>query len=690
MEVLKYEWVKLGKKKLFIVFSILLLAVNLLTLYAYEKYTDRFFYGYEQREKYEAYLQGDETADIEEYYKWDREQQEAYIDSYPSFIDGMEERAKRLQGTSFYKDRESYAYRNLVKSCKDFAPFSRIVLEAGSCFGLKALAGYNGSVLFVLLYLAVLAYYVLFFERDMNLLLLLKGSRKGHAPLAAAKLSVMAFGAFFYTFFLEGSAVLLLGWMYGYGNLGRAVQSLSIFRNCIYSLTVGEMLAVTVLVRAVAAVVFACVLFCIGMLLKNEFIAAALACVVLGVEYIVSRFFSINGSFGGIKCVNPFYCWDIRQVLGEYYNLNIWGYPVGKNLCAGFMAALLVPVFCVVGIFAFHKTCQVRTGGRIEVFLQWLRGRTGFLGRHTGLLYFEFYKMLVQQKKGIVLAILIIWGIYEIHGVYEQEYYATAREASYHYYIGRIQGLVTEETFAFMEEEEASMQKKWDELMKIDGTSDGDETRRIMIMAELERYEEAFSLVQEQLEKLQEKKGDIKEKYLLDEMAYEDLWQDTKTDITLWFFGAAVIIYFISGIYALDEKKKMQNLLRSTRNGREHLNRSRSYCAIICTGVLFFIMELPLFLRYAKIDGFSTAGQRLCDITNTSFSAGMPLGCMVALLFLLKALSFFAVCFAGIKLSKAIKGELPAMFAGIGCAGVIAMVLYHFGWDINMLFIYLL
>ena len=237
-----------------------------------------------------------------------------------------------------------------------------------------------------------------------------------------------------------------------------------------------------------------------------------------------------------------------------------------------------------------------------------------------------------------------------------------------------------------MEEEEASLQAMWEELAQVDG----DETRSIMIMAELERYEEGFSLVQDQLEMLQARKGDIKDKYLLDEMAYADLWRDTKTDIILWFSGAAAVLYFISGIYALDEKKKMQNLLRSTRNGRKRLNKSRNCCAVLCTAVLFLIMELPLFLRYAKIDGFATAGQKLCDITNAVFSGSMPLGFMVAMVFLLKAISFFAVCFAGIKLSRAVKGELPAIFAGIGCAGVAAMIAYHFGWDFNMFLIHLL
>ena len=169
MGVFKFEWMKLGKKKLFLVFSFILLAANLLTVYAYEKYTDRFFYGYQQRERYEAYLDGDETADIDDYYKWKQKSQEEYMDSYPEFIDGMEGRAKRLQNTSFYQDKEGYAYQNLVKSCKDFKKFSGISLEGGSSFGLEAFAEYNGNVLFVLVFLAVLTYYVLLDRKSTRL-----------------------------------------------------------------------------------------------------------------------------------------------------------------------------------------------------------------------------------------------------------------------------------------------------------------------------------------------------------------------------------------------------------------------------------------------------------------------------------------------------------------------------------------
>ena len=687
--MIKYELVKLGKKKLFLLLAFLLAAVNLLTLYTYEKNTGRFFYACRQRENYEAYLNGDETADIDDFYKQDKEAQEAYIKSYPVFIDGMEERADRLKSTSLYKGQDSYAHRNLVKTCGDFASFSSAALKADNCFRIRAMAGYTGSIVFALVYLAVLAYYVLFFERDMDLLLLLKGSRKGHTPLAAAKLSAMVIAAFFYTVLTEGSTLLLLGRMYGYGDLQRAIQSVSLFRNCIYTLTVGETLFLAVLIRAVAAVFFACALFCIGMLFKNEFTAAGLAGGLLGVAYFFSRVFSINGSLSGVKCVNPFYCWDIQQVLGEYHNLNILGYPVGKNMGTGVTAVLSVFLCCSMGIWAFNKTCQIRAEGRLEVFWQWLRSRTGFLERHLSLLYYEFYKMLVQQKKGIVLALLLIWGIYEINNVFGQQYYATALEASYHYYAGQLQGPVTEETFSFMEKEGERLSRIREEIGEL-GNSGEDDMKRTILMADLERYEDAFEKVQDQLGQLKEKPGNISGKYLVDEMAYEDLWGNTGTDIALWFVGAAVVFYFISGIYTLDEKKKMHPLLRSMWNGRGRLNRSRNICAIICTGIVFIIMELPLFLRYVRIDHFSVAAQKLCDFTDVAFSGNLPLGFMVACVFLLKAISFFVVCLAGLKFSKTVKNELPAMLAGIGCAGIVAMVSYHFGWDINMLLIKLL
>ncbi|MCM1538930.1 MAG: hypothetical protein NC254_11100 [bacterium] len=683
MSVFRYEWSKLCRKKLFLLITLLLFAGNLLNVYAYEKNTTVFFYVYEQKESYQEYLAGNQEADTDGYYRQDREQQESYIASYPSFIGEMQDRAARMMGTAIYAEPESYVYRNLVKSCVDFAPLSEVVPQADNCFGIRELAEYHNGLLFVLVFLAVLGYYVLFYERDRNLLLLIKGSRNGHMPLAAAKLAVMVLSALFYTALQECASILLFGWMYGYGNLCRAVQSVSLFRNCAYPLTVAEALCSIVWIRMGIAAVIACLLYGLGMLFKS----APFVCMVFGgtllAEYFFSRRFSISGTFGGLKCINPFYCWNMKWVLGEYFNLNLFGHPAGKNICAVVAAVLMGILFAAVGLLAFCKTCQIKKEGRLERIMRALRGRTAFLNRRISLLYYEFYKMLVQQKKGIVCLVLLAWCVSESAAVSEAQHYASAKTASYHYYIDRLGGRITEETILFMEQEEAFFV----EVRKGPGGAfaSEDPLRMQELIARADMLEDGFRMVKDQLEALKEKPGNLWDKYLLDEVFYKELWQDTGTDLTLWFIGAAVLLYLVCGIGTVDEKKNMNFLIRSTLGGRERIERSRNLCAYLCAGVLFVLTELPLFLRYERVDHFTAAAQRVCDFTSVHLASGIPLGGMIALIFLLKALSLAAVCFAGRKLSRLMKSEMPAMLTGIGAAGIIAFTLHHFGTDIATL-----
>lgn len=683
MGVFKYEWIKLGRKKLFLLISLVLFAGNLLTLYTYEKNTTAFFYAYEQKESYQDYLAGKEEADADGYYRQDREAQESYIDSYPIFIGEMQARADRMMGTAIFADQESYVYRNLMKSCADFAPLSEIVLQADNCFGIREFTGYQNGMVFVLVFLAVLSYYVLFYERDMNLLLLLKGSRNGHMPLAAAKLTVLVLTAVFYTALQEGASILLLGWMYGYGNPNRVLQSVALFRNCVYPLTVAGALFAIVLIRMSIAAVIACLFYGLGMLFKSAPFVFLISGGGLLAEYFFSRIFSISGTFGGLKCINPFYCWNMKWALGEYFNLNLFGYPVGKDICALAAAVLTALLFAAGGLFAFCKTCQIKKEGRLERLMQWIRGLAAFLNRRISLLYYEFYKMLVQQKKGIVLLVLFAWCVNESTDVFEVQYYAVAKTASYHYYIDRLGGRITEDTLLSMEQEEAfftEVRQGFGGALSLE-----DPLKQQELNAKADMLEDGFYMVKDQLEALKEKPGSLLDKYLLDEVFYTALWQDTGTDLALWFTGAVILLYLISGIYTMDEKKKMRFLIRSTRYGRKRIDRSRNICAFLCAGAVFLLMELPLFLRYYRIDHFATVEQKVCDITMGNFSSGVSLGAMLLLLFLLKALSFAAVCFAGLKLSRAMKSEMPALLTGIGIAGGIALILHHFEADIATL-----
>ncbi len=682
-ELIKYEIVKLCKRKIFLMVSMLLIICNVFMAYAYEKSTDRFFYIYKQRECYNDFLSGNKAADISGYYQNEADAQAAYAKDYFQLVNEMQQRSEKMQEVSFFLDENSYVYRNLIKSNEDFYPLLNIVIKSDNCYGIDAFAQYNAGIVFLLIFLAVLSYYVMFWERDKNLVLLLKCNERGHVTLAAAKLFTILAASAVFTVMLEGSIALTFGIVYGYGDLDRTVQSSDAFRNCTYMLTVREALIAMMLIRICIAAVFICIFFAVGMLLKNAVMAACVSAAGLLAEYAFSKVFSLSGTFGIIKSVNPFYCWDMQQVLGEYYNLNILGYPIGKNKAAFWTALMLIVVFSSAGIYIFHKTCQIKSESRIETLFQYIRGKMSFLSRHLSLTYYELYKVMFQQKKALALVLLLFWWFLEFEDINMVRYYGSAETAAYHVYLSNLEGAITEDTYDYIENEAAYIES----LREAVDSGDTDIIDRQVYDAYLKMHEDGFAKVQKQLEELEKRGGDIRKKYMVDELAYMELWQDSAADVKIWFAGTALLIFFISGIYTVDEKKDMALIIRSTLRGRKELKRSKHRCVAICACMIYVIMESPLLTKYYMIDHFSTAKHKLCDFTTQNFSATISIGAMLALVFVLRALSFMAVCGFGQAVSRIIRNETVIIFIGIGVAGICALIAYHFNWSFNMIFL---
>ena len=691
MGCLKYEFIKLGKKRTFLIMCVLLLAANLLAFYMSEKPTSEFSLVFEQRENYDAYLDGDKKADVNNYYSQDTAAQATYIASYPDFISGMADRVEQMGRISIFADKDSYNYRNMIKTCADFEKFTGVDLQADNCFGIRSFARYHTGVLFTLVFLAILTYYVVFFERGRNLMLLIKGTRRGQLPTAFSKLAVILSVTVVYTLIQESLVIYMAGSMYGYGDMDRLIQSVSEFRNCIYMLTVREALSAILLIRTALAVFFACIFFCTAMFIKNEAVAAGLSAAVLGLLFLAKQIFSVSSSFDWLACVNPFYCWDMEQMLGEYHNLNLAGQPVGKEFCAAFIGFLFIIVLSLLGALAFSRTCQTRSESRLEGFMQYLRRRTSFLNRRTSLLYYEFYKMMIQQKKGILLVFLLLFSFRESCNVFETQYYPTAQAAAYHYYMDQYQGRITDEKLEAIQKESQEISALSAELFSLGENPEGaDKLRKLTLETELEKKESGFYQIEFQIQSLKEKPGSIYDKYLVDEMDYNELWNDTDTDVTLWLIGSILLILFLSGIRTMDEKRGMTGLLRTARAGREKLDHSRTLYAVLCTAIVFLCMEFPLFLSYCRAGCFHSAGQLLSDFTLRSFRSSLPLVLFIAIVFFLKLLAFSAVCFLCLRAVRALKSELPVLLACSGIAAVTAVVLYRLTMDIEMGLIYIL
>ena len=264
------EWLKCCKKKLLFILAIILIVGNLFTIYLYTRNHYVYFYVYEQKEQYQEFVNGNTEVDIDGFYQEELDKQLEYKASYPVFLDEMEERAQNLQAISVFSSENRYVYRNLEKTCEDFAGLSDSTVQIDNCYGIRELMSYNIGIVFLVLFLLIVSWYVFYYERNQGLFLLIKGTRRGHAPLAVGKLGVMLLFSIGYTLLQEWSALLLFGYLYGYGGLSRSIQSVSEFRNCPYSLNVGQMLLLHVLFRVLIGQVIILLMFVISICLRRN------------------------------------------------------------------------------------------------------------------------------------------------------------------------------------------------------------------------------------------------------------------------------------------------------------------------------------------------------------------------------------------------------------------------------------
>lgn len=674
----RYEWKKLTRQKTFWAVALLLIFMNLGSLIFSQQKTDTYHYVYQQKEAYKEFQQGKTKIEGIDFYRKDQKQQEQYRESYDTFRNEMAQRIQKMSTIGIFSGKNTYCARNLKKTGQDYRGISDIQIQEDNCYGVRAFSQYNLGILFCILFLLVLSWYLFFCERNNGLFLLLKGTKKGHIPLIWTKLAVMCVLSTIYTVLQEGSTLFVIAFLYGYGDGNRSIQSVPEFRNCPYAWSVNEALLATVGVRLVITLVLVGLLYGMSIWLRNEFVAFIGTAAIFLSSFWMSHFLSITGSLSIFKCLNPFYCWNMRNLFGTYYNLNIFGYAIGKNVCA-YVIGLLLFTWCVIaGMHHFHVSCQIRTNSFLEKIYLWIRKKTGGLNHHASLFIWENKKIFVKQKKGVVLLLCLFMCVSSIYSAQKTMRYAKADKAMYHTCLKQIAGPVTKESMGYIEKQEKNLEHLYDRLEK-----EEDENKRIQIEQKILLRQDGIEMLSMQKNCLKEKEGNIYKKYWVDEWSYRYIWDSITDEVLVTAMGLLFVVIWISGIYSSDQRRDFTLLLQSTKKGRESLKRCKNVCAMGGALLIFCLSELPLFFRYYKIDGFASSAQKLCDFTTIQMTSQWTLGELVLGMFLLKFVLFFVMAVATLYVSRRTKSEMVTSLLCCGCIVVLAAICILFHWDFN-------
>ena len=341
------------------------------------------------------------------------QEQVMHLIDYPAYLNTLHANAAQMAVLSVFSQESSFSRRNIEKTDQDFPKSVPLSLDNDSAIAAFASDNLCGTSILAFLMLAVLE---LMEERKQGLWCLIHGTSGGRSRLAlhrAAILLVLSMGA---TAVLFGGKLLGLGLYYGgLGDLSRNIQSLAVFRDVPWVMSLRQFLICFFLLYALGAWLVSLILWAILQAVHHLPLAIAAMSAFLAAEYAVFRLIPDSYAIVILRYINIFAVVDMLTAALHYLNLNLFGQPVqGFLLTLGIIPPLTVGMVLVNLALAERKK-PISPQNSILVFLDRLRIPFSKLVGRLGLFGFELYKLLWLQK-GIVVLLALGIGSFALLG----------------------------------------------------------------------------------------------------------------------------------------------------------------------------------------------------------------------------------------------------------------------------------
>lgn len=524
-------------------------------------------------------------------------EQYQYIENYRTFISELPARAKELQSMSIFSKKNSFSYRSIQKSLEDYGRLGTVPVVPDLEEGVKMLGSDYISIIFLLAIVLGAAVILYSEERDSKILQLLRSSREGHVPLALSKFLALWIYAMLTVFFVTGGRIVIAGVRLGFGDMSRSLQSVSLFRDCVFRITIRQYLIFSMLLPMAAVTVFSAVLSFFYVIFERSWMAAAVSAALAALEYLAYRFIPENFALNPLKFLNLFAFPDIEARFSCYTNLNIFGYPVSV-FPAEILTGVLLFLLAMTGfIIAFSRDLRFRIRLPFSIRRKIrIRGSVRLFTQENYRLYIVFL--------GIAALIALMYLGYR--KTEKNELLLSNADYLYYSFGQEIAGEVTEET-------EEWITKKQKELSReaLGGITEGseltEEERTAALFAaqmksrEIEEKQRVLMKIQEEVMQLQTAKSRGISVHYISKIQTDPIFTEGKSFLLQALLFLAILSVCICPIFAEDEESGMGRLVHTTRHGRGRVFSFRYLGILLLWSMAFVIFIVPHFYNWIHV-----------------------------------------------------------------------------------------
>lgn len=580
-----------------------------------------------------------------------------HVAGYADYLESVSEQAERMSNSSvFGKNKNSFTYRNIQKTARDFEALSGVTPEFGGNRAIERWLDFKLQDAFYLF--AILIVILAFFEeKRCGLMTLVRSCPSGRKKLALSRLAVLLIWSAVFTILIYAGTLITAFSLYGgTDTLSHAVQSIEGFRTCTLRVTIGEWLGLYFVAKLACGFLIGLIFWFVLSFLSQTQLAWLAVIAILAAEYAAWAFIPPQMALSVFRYVNIFSYIFPAEALGKYVNMNFFGLPVGVLNLLIALFVLLTAALSIGIVLLSVKRYPVGNRNLLGRLITLFNKLADAIRSRLPITAMEGYKQLILGGT-VLFLIAAIWIAPRLNYIG----YGSSSMTDFVYlqYLREASGPIDENTYAYIEKARAN----------IENYQEG-----------MEDFSAALSRVEAQVElrKTLADEGGY-EPWLLDQSVFDNTIGRNSVSIHRWnaIVSAALVILCAAPIFTIEKRCGTDKLLHSTLRGRGFVFIRKYLIILLEVAAVFALIYLRQWVRVIRYIGADTLSAPIQNVDFLSRSGlNITVGTLLTLIFGLRLLALLAVgCFTAFISSHSGSWEKAAL---TGCALILlpGMLLY--------------
>jgi hypothetical protein len=526
--------------------------------------------------------------------------------SYPDYLDQIQSNAVSV---SVLFAEDSFAVKNAQKTSVDYQPLSDVQLTSMPSYGVNGFLKMTATEYLLFMASLFLCFFYVVRDRECGMYAMLCATKKGHRKLLVGRLKCVCCHMTMVMLLLYVQKAVFYAGRYGFYDLSRSIQSVYQMKDCSLLCNVGQYLALFLVVRWCAFLVFTVLFYhiCIWVCQPVGIIVVTVLVGLLEVLFYYRIEASMSLAF--LKWLNLYSFCFTDDLLRRYINLSVFGNPVSARR----IAIVLVGIVLTGGVAGAHLGYRsLREHGRRKCRLLALLHKRPAGGNGHSLVVWELHKLLVQQRVWVVVVAFAI--VMAVTFQPKKIYYGDLEEAYYKKFMTQWEGVLTADKERAIEEQQTRYEDAIERLMNV---ADADTVQMAVLTADLDG-QTAYERVLRRYDNAKQRQW----RALVYDTGYEWLLGGRGRNymLALTAFLYLVLLLSLSGMFSFDRMNQMDAVLYTTQKGVRQVNRCKWWIAFAMYSLYFTVVFGARLLGVGMVYGYpqlgASAGSLVCLSVN--------------------------------------------------------------------------